>query len=136
LNSIRRNDIIKTQKFIQVKPAPTAETKTNKKGRKMDEKPKYGSEEENSQEFMPPLDFSSIVFPLYTQALIKLGLMEDPRVNRIETDLEYAKRLIDILDILKDRTKGNLEPEEENLLEAILSQLKLHYLKKIEAIKL
>lgn len=102
----------------------------------MDEKPKYGSEEENSQEFMPPLDFSSIVFPLYTQALIKLGLMEDPRVNRIETDLEYAKRLIDILDILKDRTKGNLEPEEENLLEAILSQLKLHYLKKIEAIKL
>jgi hypothetical protein len=102
----------------------------------MDEKPKFGSEEENSQEFMLPLDFSAVIFPLYTQALIKLGLMEDPRVNRIETNLDYAKRLIDILDLLKDRTKGNLEPEEENLFEAILSQLKLHYLKKIEAIKL
>ena len=85
---------------------------------------------------MPPLDFSSIVFPIYTQALIKLGLLEDPRTNQLETNLEYAKRLIDILDLLRDRTKGNLEAEEENFLEAILSQLKLNYLKKIDAIKL
>jgi hypothetical protein len=92
--------------------------------------------EEGTEEFMPPLDFSSIVFPLYTQALIKLGLMEDPRTNKIETNLDYAKRLIDILDLLRDRTKGNLEPEEEKFFEAILSQLKLHYLQKINAIKL
>jgi hypothetical protein len=102
----------------------------------MNEKQKDGPEQQTSREFMPPLDFSSIVFPLYTQALIQLGLLEDPKNNRLETNLEYAKRLIDLLDLLKDRTKGNLEPEEENLLEAILSQLKLHYLKKIEAIKL
>lgn len=85
---------------------------------------------------MPPLDFSSIVFPIYTQALIKLGMLEEPRTNQLETNLEYAKRLIDILDLLRDRTKGNLEKEEENFLEAILSQLKLNYLKKIDAIKL
>ncbi|MBC7361109.1 MAG: DUF1844 domain-containing protein [Candidatus Aminicenantes bacterium] len=102
----------------------------------MNDNPKARPEAENSQEFMPPLDFSSIVFPLYTQALIKLGLLEDPKSNQLETNLEYAKRLIDILDLLKDRTKGNLEPDEENFLEAILSQLKLHYLKKIGAIKL
>lgn len=102
----------------------------------MNDNPKDRPEVENSQEFMPPLDFSSIVFPLYTQALIKLGLLEDPKSNQVETNLEYAKRLIDILDLLKDRTKGNLEPDEENFLEAILSQLKLHYLKKIGAIKL
>ncbi len=94
--------------------------------------PKFGE----GQEFMPPLDFSSIIFPLYTQALIKLGMLEDPNTNQLETNLEYAKRLIDILDLLRDRTKGNLEPEEDNLLEAILSQLKLSYLKKTEAIKL
>ncbi|MBC7348367.1 MAG: DUF1844 domain-containing protein [Candidatus Aminicenantes bacterium] len=102
----------------------------------MNDKPKNGPEFNDSQEFMPPLDFSSIVFPIYTQALIKLGLLEDPRTNQLETNLEYAKRLIDILDLLRDRTKGNLEAEEENFLEAILSQLKLNYLKKIDAIKL
>lgn len=102
----------------------------------MNDKPKNGSDSGQSQEFMPPLDFSSIVFPIYTQALIKLGLLEDPRTNQLETNLEYAKRLIDILDLLRDRTKGNLEKEEENFLEAILSQLKLNYLKKIDAVKL
>ncbi|MCR4396802.1 MAG: DUF1844 domain-containing protein [Candidatus Saccharicenans sp.] len=102
----------------------------------MNDKPKNGPEFDESGEFMPPLDFSSIVFPIYTQALIKLGLLEDPRTNQLETNLEYAKRLIDILDLLRDRTKGNLEAEEENFLEAILSQLKLNYLKKIDAIKL
>ncbi|HEK85269.1 MAG: DUF1844 domain-containing protein [Candidatus Saccharicenans sp.] len=102
----------------------------------MSDKPKTSGENQEEQEFIPALDFSSIVFPFYTQALVKLGLLEDPKRNQLETNLELAKRLIDLLDLLKDRTKGNLEPEEENFLEAVLSQLKLHYLKKIEAIKL
>ncbi|MGB9836213.1 MAG: DUF1844 domain-containing protein [Candidatus Saccharicenans sp.] len=102
----------------------------------MTDETKNKPDEESTTEFMPPLDFSSIVFPIYTQALIKLGLMEDPRTNTVETNLEYAKRLIDILDLLRDRTKGNLEPDEEKFFEAILSQLKLHYLQKINAIKL
>ncbi|MCI4445469.1 MAG: DUF1844 domain-containing protein [Candidatus Aminicenantes bacterium] len=102
----------------------------------MSDKTKSAEKGQEPEEFIPPLDFSSIVFPIYTQALIKLGLLEDPKSNKLETNLELAKRLIDLLDLLKDRTKGNLEPDEENFLEAILSQLKLHYLKKIEAIKL
>ncbi len=102
----------------------------------MNDSTRNGKAPEESGEFMPPLEFSSIVFPLYTQALIKLGLLEDPRTNQLETNLEYARRLIDILDLLRDRTKGNLEPEEEKFLEAVLSQLKLNYLKKVEAIKL
>ena len=67
---------------------------------------------------------------------MKLGLLENPQNNQTEENLEYARRLIDLLDLLKDRTKGNLLPEEENFLEAVLSQLKMHYLNKTEAIKL
>jgi len=102
----------------------------------MSDETKNKLDEDSAQEFIPPLDFSSIVFPIYTQALIKLGLMEDPRTSTLETNLDYAKRLIDILDLLRDRTKGNLEPDEEKFFEAIMSQLKLHYLQKIKAIKL
>lgn len=90
---------------------------------------------EAKKEFLPPLDFSSIVFPFYTQALMKLGVLEEPAQPQ-EVNLELARRLIDILDLLKDRTKGNLEPDEEKFLEGCLQQLKVHYLEKAKVIKL
>lgn len=92
--------------------------------------------QEGLKEFLPPLDFNSIVFPFYTQALIKLGLIEDPLKNKVEENLTFAKRLIDILDLLKERTKGNLKPEEENFLESCLTQLKMNYMKKAKIISL
>jgi hypothetical protein len=87
-------------------------------------------------EFLPPLDFSSIVFPFYTQALIKLGLMEDPLKSEAAENLEFAKRLIDILDLLKTRTQGQLQPDEETFLESCLAQLKMNYMTKANIIKL
>jgi ABC-type hemin transport system ATPase subunit len=86
--------------------------------------------------FLPPLDFSSIVFPFYTQALLKLGLLEDPAQAKAEQNLELARRLIDIIDLLKNRTKGNLKPEEEQFIESCLQQLKAGYLEKAKIINL
>ncbi len=86
------------------------------------------------EEFLPPLDFSSIVFPFYTQALLKLGILEEPDQPKGERNMELARRLIDILDLLKDRTKGNLNPDEEKSLESCLQQLKMHYLEKSKII--
>ena len=86
--------------------------------------------------FLPPLDFSSIVATLYIPAKIKLGLLVDPNKGEIETDLVHARRLIDLLDLLADRTKGRLEPEEEKFLEFVLQELKMQYLEKSEAVKL
>ncbi|MFQ6070823.1 MAG: DUF1844 domain-containing protein [Candidatus Aminicenantales bacterium] len=103
-----------------------------KKGEKQKEKKK----DEKPEEFMPPLDFSSLVLPFYTQALIKLGQSEDPLTGKKDENLDFAKRLIDLLDILKERTKGNLKPEEEKFLESTLSQLKMVYLEKAKIIKL
>lgn len=88
-----------------------------------------------NKEYLPLLEFSSLVFPFYTQALIKLGLIEDPISGQISRNLELAKRLIDLIDLLKDRTKGNLEPDEEKFLDTCLSQLKMGYLKQTEVVK-
>ncbi len=81
-------------------------------------------------EFLPPLDFSSIVFPLYAQALLKLGLLKDPANSHAGENLGVARRMIDLLDLLKDRTRGNLKPEEEKFLETCLQQLRLGYVEK------
>ena len=86
--------------------------------------------------FFPPLDFGSIIAPFYTQALIKLGLLNDPALDAPDENLPLARRLIDLLDLLKDRTQGRLEPEEEIFFESALSQLKMHYIEKAEVIKL
>lgn len=86
--------------------------------------------------FLPPLDFGSIVAPFYTQALIKLGLIPNPVKGEPEVDLALARRLIDLLDLLADRTKGRLEAEEEKFLDSVLAQLKMHYLEKSEGVKI
>jgi len=93
-----------------------------------------GSAEDKA--FLPPLDFSSIIAPFYTQALIKLGLLNDPSGEQPEENLPLARRLIDLLDLLRDRTLSRLESDEEKFLESVLAQLKMHYIEKTDAIKL
>ena len=91
---------------------------------------------EEKKRIIPPLDFSSLILPFYTQALIKLGLVKDPLTGKENEDLELVKRLIDLLDLLKDRTKGNLKPEEEKFLDACLHQVRLAYMEKTKTINL
>ena len=90
--------------------------------------------EDSGQEFLPPLDFSSIILPFYSQALFKLGLLGEAAKDEKEINLNLARRLIDILDLLKDRTRGNLKPEEERFLESCLQQLRMRYLERAKVI--
>jgi hypothetical protein len=117
----------------------TEEKKTKKKiEEKKKEKPEEKTEEkkiEEAQELLPALDFSSLILPFYTQALIKLGLVTDPFSDKEGENLELAKRLIDLLDLFKERTEGNLKPEEEKFLIACIHQLKMAYMEKAKIIK-
>jgi hypothetical protein len=101
-----------------------------------DAKKDPGQEPPGEPNFLPPLEFSSIVLLLYFPALVKLGLVEDPATGERGENLGLAKRNIDLLDLLKDRTKGNLEPEEQKFLDGVLDQLKLAYLRKADVVKM
>jgi Domain of unknown function (DUF1844) len=92
-------------------------------------------EQEGKKEFLPPLEFGSLVLPFFMQALIKLGEVEDPIAKTTSQNLELGKRLVDLLDLLRDRTKGNLEEEEEKFLEACLARLKLAYIERMKVVK-
>jgi len=87
-------------------------------------------------DFVPPLEFSSIVILFYVPALIQLGVVEDPATGQPRENLVLAKRNIDLLDLLRDRTKGNLEAEEQELLDGAIDRLKLAYLKKADLVKM
>jgi hypothetical protein len=74
-----------------------------------------------------PLTFSTFVLSLSTQALCHLGEMASPFTGKIERDLVAGKQVIDILGILAEKTRNNLDATEQNLLDAILYDLRMRY---------
>lgn len=126
----------KTKEKIEEKKKEKAEEKTEEKAKEKTEEKTEKKKTEDAQEILPPLDFSSLILPFYTQALIKLGLAADPLSDKEGINLELAKRLIDLLDLFKERTKGNLKSDEEKFLIACLHQLKMVYMEKAKIIKL
>ncbi len=76
------------------------------------------------------IDFSTFVFSLGSAALINLGIAPNPLNNKSEKNLEEAKQNIDLLAILKEKTKGNLTPDEEKLMDNLLHSLRMHYIKE------
>ncbi|OGP65720.1 MAG: hypothetical protein A2169_05380 [Deltaproteobacteria bacterium RBG_13_47_9] len=77
------------------------------------------------------ITFVNLVFSLSTSALIQLGEIEDPIANKTLKNLPLAKQTIDLIGMLKQKTKGNLSPEEEKLTENILYDLRMRYVKAI-----
>ena len=79
------------------------------------------------------ITFTSILKMYYSQGAVYLGLIEDPVTNKKEKNLAQAKLLIDILTILMEKTKGNLNAEEESLINEIFTFLNSNYKKQKES---
>ena len=78
---------------------------------------------------LPEASFPSLVLTLGTGALQHMGLVENPITKKLEKDMRLAKHTIDMLDMLKKKTKGNLRKEEEKLLSELLYDLRMKYVK-------
>jgi len=78
-----------------------------------------------------PVSFSTFILGLSTQALLHLGEIEDPAAQRAERDLDAAKQVIDILGILQEKTRNNLEQGEQTLLDSILYDLRMRYVELV-----
>lgn len=88
------------------------------------------SQTQDEKPSIPTPDFKFFISTLSLQALIALGELENPATQKKEEDANQAKFIIDTLDMLKDKTRGNLDEEELNLLDNILYELKMKYVAK------
>ena len=79
---------------------------------------------------MPEVTFTAFVMSLNTSALFHLGDISDPATGQKSQDLVLAKHTIDTLKLLEDKTRGNLNGEEQDLLKHILYDLKMRYVGK------
>ena len=89
-----------------------------------------------TQDQQNELLFMQLVMMFQGMALQNLGKVMNPMTNQIERNLEQAKNMIDILGMLDEKTKGNLNDNEQRLMEHVLFELRMNYvdeLKKGEA---
>ncbi|MGB8990601.1 MAG: DUF1844 domain-containing protein [Desulfobaccales bacterium] len=80
---------------------------------------------------LPEITFSSFVFSLSSSALVSLGAIPDPNTGKMEKNLSMAKQTIDLLAILRDKTRNNLTQEEEILFDHLLYDLRMVYIKEV-----
>ena len=78
---------------------------------------------------MPAASFSSHIFQLATAALVYMGAAKLPGAEKVEVNLPLAKLTIDTLDMLKAKTEGNRTADETALLDDVLYQLRLAFVK-------
>ena len=78
----------------------------------------------------PEPNFLVFISTLASQALLALGEIEHPATGKLEMDLPQAKYTIDLLQLLKDKTKGNLTADETEALDAYLYDLRMKYVRR------
>jgi hypothetical protein len=78
--------------------------------------------------------FQNLIQMIGSNAAMVLGAYADPRTGQPVIDPEAARELIDMLDVLHEKTKGHLAPEEENLLVDLLGKLKMTFLEVNQAL--
>jgi hypothetical protein len=82
---------------------------------------------EAPQRELPAVDFSTFVAMLANNVMIFLGQQPDPMTQQRRRDLQQAKHTIDILIMLREKTRGNLTAEEAQLMQELLPQLQMAY---------
>ena len=87
-------------------------------------------EETLREEYVPEVTFSNFVLSLSTTVLYHFGDFPDPVTNKAEKNLTAAKQTIDMLNMLKNKTVGNLDNNEKELLDGILYELMMRYVKE------
>ena len=71
--------------------------------------------------------FSTLVLSIASSAAMSMGLAPNPTTNKVEKDLQMASFNIDLLRLLKDKTKNNLDNEEQQFLDSVLSDLQIKF---------
>ena len=80
---------------------------------------------------LPSIDFSTFIISLSTQALMHLGEVSDPVTGNVEKDVAVAKQTIDIIGMLSEKSRGNLDETEEQLVKEVLYNLRMRYVEAV-----
>ena len=124
---------------VDSRPEATGSTTTASSAAAAEAQPQPPAEAERSEEAdlaneeaeLPgaddPASFASFMMSIASNAASSLGMMEHPVTHKREVDLELGKHWIDVLGMLQQKTRGNLLPQEQQILEGLLADLRMQY---------
>lgn len=90
------------------------------------------AEKEKTKGKAPEITFSTFVLSLSSSAAMSLGGYQDPVSGHVPKNLDIAKQSIDILGILAEKTKGNLNADEQKLIDSSLYELRMRYVEELK----
>jgi hypothetical protein len=111
-------------------PAPAAATSTERpraERRTEPSAPREPAPQAGRDPLDDPASFISLIMSLASNAAASLGMMPHPVTGETGVDLKTAKHWIDVLGMLELKTKGNLDPQEDQILEGLLADLRMQY---------
>ena len=79
---------------------------------------------------LPEINFASFILSLHTSVLFHFGDLKDPANEKTMRNLPAAKQTIDLIYMLQEKTKGNLNEYEKKLIEEVLFELRMRYVKE------
>lgn len=122
------------EKGFVIKDKRSFDEKGELKDKKAEQEPKKDESEEQAAKKkeakrppLPEVNFTSLIFSLSSTALFHLGEIAEPQSGKKVQDLPLAKHSIDIISMLKEKTKGNLTEEEQKFAENVLTDLRWRY---------
>ncbi|AEB09136.1 DUF1844 domain-containing protein [Desulfobacca acetoxidans] len=80
---------------------------------------------------LPEINFASFIMSLGTSVFIHLGDAPHPETGKSDKDMSLAKQTIDLLGLLREKTRNNLTSEEENLFDNLLYDLRMRYVREV-----
>ena len=111
-------------------PPPAAEPRAARDERPREDPSRPAAEKAQN----PGTPFTDFIEPLIAQGYMLLGMLRNPYQPQAKIDPAAARQMIDILTLLKDKTAGNLTPDEEDFLTTHLGDLKLAFVQRTKTI--
>jgi len=131
--------VIKDRRLFDESGAARVEEEIKQEDKKRAENPEEGPRTspaemdtpETEAAPLPEINFASFIFSLSTTAMYHFGDFPDPVTKESQRNLPAAKQTIDILSILKTKTEGNLDEQEKQMLDGILYELRMRFIKEM-----
>jgi len=118
-------------------PAPPKEDPAERRQTPNPQPPPSGERRNKSiadKALNPGTPFADFVEPLIAQAYMSLGMLRDPYGQKPKVDVAAARQMIEILTMLKEKTAGNLTPDEDDFLSTHLGELKLAFVQRTKSL--